>query len=397
LLALLAALCLLVPQGPPDVYVILADDMADTDLDAVDTPHLDALAAGGVRFRRAYTMPNCTPSRASLLLADEVGPGLASPCVAGSEVDFGPWTLPKAFDIVGYDTALFGKWHYGSNAAGPAELTPHLFGFNAWRAGTLGNLSGCGSNAYDDWKRVDDGDTNFTVQHATAAVRDAVTGYTTQAPLFALVSFHAPHAPYHYPPGQPIGSYGNRDQYEAMVRDLDAAVGAIVASLDLTEDWVIFVGDNGTPKDARRPGQLAGQVKHSVYEDGVRVPMIFAGPGLSPGESDALVHIADIGPTLAEALGLEQPWLGGVSFLEVVQDPSHTGYREYVYVDRAEMGPTNPRERAVITERYKLREWGAAQSLYDLEVDPAETVDLAGDPAYAGTLALLQGYLSNHL
>jgi arylsulfatase A-like enzyme len=386
-------LALLLAQMP-NIYVIMADDFAASDMAVVSTPNLDALAAQGVTFTRAYSNPNCTPSRASLLLGDWSDEILLAPCSAGTDVAIDPWTLPKMMDEAGYNTGLFGKWHYGSNAIGYDETTPHLLGFNVWHAGTLGNTAFCGSTDYWDWQRVDDGVVTNSTTYNTYEIRAAFLAWrATSSPGFALVSFNTPHAPFHVPPSQPVVT-GNRPLYEGMVRDMDLTIGVILASINLTQDWVIFIGDNGTPKNARQPGQEAGKVKHSVFKDGVRVPMIFAGPGLPMGETaDALVHLADIGPTIAEALGLDVPvGKGGMSFLDVLGNTSDPGPRSYVYCSRGVLG-TSPRERAVVTVDYKLRELGSVQELYDL---PDEDTDVIDDPTYAAVLATLRGYLANH-
>jgi arylsulfatase A-like enzyme len=397
------------PGGPgssdrPDVYVIIADDLALSDLAVVETPHLDALAARGVSFTRAYANPMCTPSRHSFLFGVWSDARLGDPCEPKQPpFDRGAFTLPKMLDAAGYATALFGKWHLGGNDVAAWELTPHLFGFETWRAGVPSNVVLCGGEDYFEWTRVDDGRKTLSKQYQTEALLEAFLAWRTEpveGPRFAVLSLQTPHAPMHVPPrfsDRPTEDL--RAQYELMVRDMDATVGALLGPgrIDPEEDLVLFFGDNGTPSKASGPGQSGDRVKFSTFEGGIKVPLIVTGPGIAGGATtSALVHVVDVAATVAEVLGLAPPPGDGLSFRYALRDPSAGSERDHVYCSRAGLNRVKPRERAVVTEGFKLRESGELLELYDLARDPGETVDLSTDPGHAAVLAELQELLARH-
>ena len=151
-----------------------------------------------------------------------------------------------------------------------------------------------------------------------------------------------------------------------------------------------MLGDNGTPGSTVRPGQNPNKVKQSTFEDGVRVPLIMAGFGLPAGrEVDQLVHIVDIIPTLADALGIEitSP-LAGSSILPAIF--GHDLPRSWVYCFNG-----SKKEEAIITRRWKLRRSSGTEFLYDLENDPREEMPLdPDDPAMAETVGRLRQVLA---
>lgn len=376
----------------PDVLIVILDDIADSDLDVIPTPSLAALAAEGVRFRRAYSHSWCGPTRDSLLRSLWLGRDHGDACAAptSSSVDFGDLTLAKVFEAQGYSTAYLGKWHGGSNSIGPWPLTANLWGFDETRAlrpvGGACQLPGPPLRV-DDGVTSQDG-TNDSLMQLTALE----TWWTERAgtPRMAIVCLAAPHGPFAYPPasilppGYPTPIPGtNRERYEAEVVGADTVIGDMLELVG-PDAWVIVLGDNGTPgnappappgsTDATRPDQDPDQVKLSCYEDGVRVPLIVRAPGkCSAGlETDALVHVVDLLPTLAEVLGYKtQAPIDGVSFM-----PALVGFagRNFVYTHH---GGTRP-DSALIGERWKLLvDQTGAEMLFDLELDPDEESPLA--------------------
>jgi arylsulfatase A-like enzyme len=408
---MLALLLSLVAQGTPlesprpHIVVVIADDLADSDLDRIPTPTLDRIAARGVRLRRAYANPICTASRESFHLARWSETGFINACKTKTRGDHGAFTIAKMLDAAGYETGLFGKWHIGTNRVADWKLSPHLYGYEVWRAGLPTNVANCGGRDYFQWNRIDDGEITGSREYQTYAVRDAYASWMHEErgpdPRFAVVSFQTPHVPLHLPPlagREDAEALGDRELYELMVRDLDLAVGRVVSLLDLERDWFVFFGDNGTPQPARHPDQDPGKLKYTTFEDGVNVPLIVAGPGIAAGaESDALVHVVDVAATLAEALGLRAPPGDGVSFLDALRDPSHPGVRDHVFSAHGPIRSKDmPRERAVITRTHKLRVDDGVESLFDLAADPREERDLVGDPGQAEILEELRALLARH-
>lgn len=399
-----------------DVVVVILDDVGSTDLAAVAHPNIDQLAARGVTFTHAYSMPYCAPARDSFLRgtydAGDRGEGCGAVprnAFTGSEA-----TIADLLHARGYATGLFGKWHCGPVVGHPWELAPQQLGFDVWRAGIASNIrdKNCHLGSFYDWVRVDDGVTTLETQWVDDAVYQAWLAWwtSTVGPRFSVVSFQGAHEPYETPPGFPAVET-DRERYEQMIAHIDALVGAILRQLG-PEDVVVLFGDNGTPGIGVPSGKRRLSVveppydptrgKATSYQCGVRVPFIVSGGGQpSPGStSDALVQPSDVMATLAELLGI--PWRpigqsgnGSVSFARSIVDPRGPGARSWAFVHH----PLYP-DRAVIESRWKLRETGGlvkageGRELFDLSKDPLELVNLYGLPKVATEQARLEQILA---
>jgi len=391
-------------QSPPNLLFVVLDDIAEADMPHLATPQLDWLAQQGVSFRRAYSMPVCSPTRYCMMFGRYRNTSSGDACGSPNDITPAPseYSLPKALKGLGYSTGLFGKWHVGPNELGPWQLTPNLHGFDAWRAGSPGNVSHCGGSNYEDWIRVDDGAVNLSNDYHTLAVRDAWMDWwmSTPEPRFAYVGFQAPHVPLHVPPSEllPPGyptPVSQRERYEAMVTALDTVLGQLLDVVDLSNTFVFVIGDNGTPPEGMRADQVAGRVKGSTFEDGIRVPLLVAGPEVGGFESEALVHAVDVMATLVELAGSRIPRSvprDSISFADSLFDHDARA-RHFVFSDwNPPPGDVQPpgggpfRDRCLITSRYKLRRYGANEALYDLESDPLEIAPLDLDDPVLGPL-----------
>jgi len=409
--ALLLAAPAVAGSERPGIFVFVLDDVADSDVDAIATPHIDALAERGVRFRRAYAMPKCSQTRHALLFSEYFAGDHDSSCVSGGDRNVPPNqpSLAGMLRVGGWETALFGKWHLGSTALGPWEITPQLFGFEHWRAGLFVNVKNCGGTSYTDWLRIDDGVAARTTQYTLDAIHEAFSGWVAAPPdgarpRFAVVAFQTAHLPWVVPPEHLLppdyvapAEPTRRELFEAGVMAVDHVLGDMFARLG-PDDWIVVIGDNGTPRLARRPDQEPDRVKGSVFEDGIRVPFLVAGPGVAAGaETDALVHVADILPTLVEVAGIDLPQghrFDGVSFLPTLTDPDAAS-RSWTYsaVDPNKLTPL--REEAVVEPRWKLRVVDRErEELYDLAADPRERSPLTPDRAPADVVARLRAELA---
>ena len=398
---------LLLPVAPPaerpDVVVFVIDDVADSDIDAIPTPNLDRLAAEGVRFRRAYSHAWCAPTRDSLMRSTWLGRfhgGACGPVDEGT-LDFGEFNLAKLFEGQGYHGVHLGKWHLGTNAIGPWEMTAHLMGFDNVRAGFP--IGDCADVARG-WLRLDDGVTRTSTADVTISLRDAFSQWwdSLEGPRFAMVNLLAAHQPFAFPPRsilpprypRPLDPT-NREAYEAEVVSVDFVIGQLLPALG-PDTWIVFMGDNGTPgadpgqplrqTDATRNDQDPTRVKLTCYEDGVRVPLIIRGPGVAKGtESHDLVHVVDLLPTFAEILGtpMRVP-VDGVSFAPVLFGGA--GARDFVFVH----SPPR-RDNAIIQRRWKLlTNVKGQEELYDLQNDPREQHPLPPVGLVANRLRLLR-------
>lgn len=347
----------------PNVVFILADDLGYADLGCTgsvyyETPHIDALAAQGVRFTSAYTNgPNCAPTRAALMSGRQypnnpvytVGSG-----ARGSEAhrklipvenhetlptDF--VTLAEAFQSAGYRTCHIGKWHLGDpGKAGPGEQ-----GFDV---NIAGNHSGSPQGGYFSPyrnKQLEDGEKG---EYLTDRLGDEAAKFieaNKDRPFFLYLPHYAVHTPIQAKDdlkqkyAKKEGSQGQDNAaYAAMIESLDDSVGKITAALDrldLTKKTiVIFYSDNG---GLGGYGAKASNITHNfplrggkgmLYEGGIRVPLIVRHPGLAPAGTKCDVPVVgiDFYPTLLKLCGVEQPAgvaLDGESFTPLLKDPAN--------------------------------------------------------------------------
>ena len=122
------------------------------------------------------------------------------------------------------------------------------------------------------------------------------------------------------------------------------------------------------------------------------MPCFVLGPGVVPGESDALVQVTDIFATVMELTGEGTQPQDSVSFADVLFDPGHPGHRGFLYAEKFDDqdGPMVDLEFALRNQRYKWLNGEEGEYLFDLETDPFELTNLISNPAYQGILARLQ-------
>ena len=415
------AACLLLAGGcaepaPGNVLLLVADDLGTDKVAAygehprpAPTPNIDALARRGVLFRNAYSAPVCSPSRAAMLTGRYprrygMGARLESRRTP-YELPLAETTLPELLDAggTGYDHAAVGKWHLSSHDSPSSLRHPVLSGFGGY-AGSLANLKVASTRpgrprGYHFWEKIEDGRARFTETYATTdTVDDALDRIRAmREPWFLWVAFNAAHAPWDAPPAA-LHSRGSletpADRYDAIVEALDREIARLLRGLGeetLARTTVIFVGDNGTPVSGKRPPANQRHRKGTLYEAGVRVPLVVAGPPVAqPGsESEALVHLVDVFPTVAALAGLDpedlrdaadRPLrLDGQALQPYLADPGLPPRREFVYQDHFRpngAGPYEIEERMLRDARYKLLVTSEGEELYDLRNDPTETRNL---------------------
>lgn len=422
---------------PTNVIVIVLDDWG-VDMftrmgvhpDGPPTPTLDALADAGVLFRRFYSSPTCSPTRAQVLTGRHgFRTGLGSPVANWQPepaLDFGEVTLPEVFAAAAsapIDSSAIGKWHLGSVSVGGADH-PNLQGF-PWFAGTLGNLFA--GNTYTNYVKVTNGVSQTSTTYATSEqVDDAAARIAVMPqPWFLYLAFNAPHKPFHVPtPG--LHTYtlsGDPDltpneHYKAAVQAIDTELGRLFASMSpavLSNTTIFVLGDNGTPNEAVTPPSVGGQAKGTLYEGGVNVPLIVAGKHVEqPGRvSDELLLAVDLFPTVAELFGVD--WRAGIgdnrpvdglSFTALLGDAAAPGPREYVFAERFAPngpGPHSSEGWMVRDQRWKLvRRAGQADLFFDMlglvrEGAPLDlgALDVEQQAAYAALDAELAAILGS--
>jgi len=359
----------------PNVVILLTDDQGTLDANCFGskdliTPHMDKLAATGIRFTQAYAHAVCCPARAALFTGrhpqrggvvnwtqgDRHGSDSQNLHMASEEV-----TLAETMKSAGYRTALFGKWHLGAEIGhGPLDQ-----GFETY----FGHLGGFidnyrhfflhGKGYHDLW------DGNQEIFRAEQYYPDFLTDCAVQyiednkaGPFFITVAFNLPHYPEQ--PGEKFkDAYADmpmpRQSYARVISTVDEHIGRILRKLEQTgvrdNTIVIFMSDNGhsTENNAGiavdnhasgyprghyylahggggNTGKWIGQ-KGSFLEGGIRVPAMISYPAKLPqGEvRDQIVTIMDWFPTVLELCGIKPQSnaskLDGRSLTPVIADP----------------------------------------------------------------------------
>lgn len=285
------------PPSPPNVVVILADDLGWGDLSSygsttIKTPNLDRLASEGIRFTQFYANPVCAPSRAALMTGRwPVRAGV--PWNPPTRLNPGEITVADALHGLGYRTAMVGKWHLGWETA---DFPTH-HGFDSYYGQIANEDQDAGTFFRGDQPTTDPADVvpapALTARYTQEAV-SLIRAHKSER-FFLYLAYRDPHLPL----------YG---AYEEVVATLDANIGAVVQALKDNgidrDTLVVFMSDNGPPEGVGSTGPLSGR-KGGVGEGSVRVPAIAWWPRRIPGGrvNDQPVANLDVFPTLVALAG----------------------------------------------------------------------------------------------
>jgi arylsulfatase A-like enzyme len=383
----------------PNVLLILLDDLGYADLGCqgspdIRTPHIDALAASGVRFTAGYVPVSvCGPSRASLLTGKYSAEfGLPGNRQAEIGIPHEHTTIAEHLQRIGYETHLIGKWHLGHTD----DQTPMARGFDSF-LGLLGGSShffpfSPGGNKWNSDRdktpmqgtrdilehyRIVDLDRS-TIQHNGRELgvgdfppdtyltdlfsEEAIRFIQKErdVPFFLFLSHTAPHgpimAPDHYLERNMHIEDPRRRILAGMMTAVDDGVGRIIQTLNdqgmMDNTLIIFLSDNGGPTriNASLNTPFRG-VKGDVFEGGVRVPYIVSWPGVIPAATviDEPVSSLDLYPTILARAGIKpEEDLPGVDLIPWLMDLNRSpGLHEKLYFWRANA-------RAIRMGDYKL-------------------------------------------
>ncbi|MEM0895853.1 MAG: sulfatase-like hydrolase/transferase [Verrucomicrobiota bacterium] len=417
------------PSTDPNILFLIVDDWG-IDRSPIDNtlnvplpnmPNLQSLAAGGLRFSRAYVTPVCSPTRAAIMTgrhAHQTGvwvPGNAG--AFSNTID--EFTLPEAFTAAGSDYSMgsMGKWHLGGGDTGYDTR-------GGWDE--FYGITGGGVPDYLAWNKNSNGTVAATTTYSTTdQVNEALAFInreeTAGNPWFCWVAFNAPHDPFHDPPAglAPAGGYSaqapgenaNRWNYRKMCEALDTEIGRLLVGVDQSKTNIILIGDNGTPNQVVQApfgpegaGQAAN-AKGDLYNGGIHVPMVYNGPlldiGLIGTTTDTLVHAVDLYSTMLEMGGIDVSTVAGIpqttldqshSIIPILQDNDTT--------DRCvitEGGEGAARGRAIMVDDYpdyKMIIFGDPEDLF--ETPMIEFYNIASDfneqsPLYNGVVTATPG------
>ena len=388
----------------PHIVLVMADDMGWGQTGyrghpVLKTPHLDAMAAAGLRFDRFYAgAPNCSPTRATVMTGrtnDRGGVENHGYALRRQEK-----TIAQALRAAGYATAHFGKWHLngfsgpGAPILGTDAHSPGAFGFEEWLSAT---------NFFDrdpvlsrkgKWEEFRGDSSEIVVAEALKHLEHV---RPSGRPTFTVIWYGSPHSPM-------IAAEEDMRGFEGMERNsrnhhgelvaMDRSIGALRAGLrrlgiaDNTLLW--FCSDNGGLPEIRpgTVGELRG-FKGSLYEGGLRVPGIVEWPAVitKPRVTSYPAGTFDIFPTIAEITGLPATALltpvDGISIRPLFTADLHERPKP--------MGFRHTRRAALIGNRYKILAPNINQpkfEVYDLQTDPREEKDLASSqPELAARLS----------
>lgn len=183
-----------------------------------------------------------------------------------------------------------------------------------------------------------------------------------------------------------------RDKHPALqanIQSLDTEIGRLLKEVDLKKTVVIFVGDNGVPPPVTDVGQKIRGSKGSVYEGGVRVPLVIAGAGVTRrGREDDLFVASDLYATVLNLTGAAVSQVGdSYSVKPLLGDEAGTSGRTHSY---SESGRDQNHQYALRDARFKLVKNSSGRALYDLATDPEETQNLYTSAAHAAVRANLE-------
>lgn len=422
--------------GAPNIVFILVDDLGWSDVGCYnpsttyETPHVDQLAAQGMRFTDFYAAgPVCSPTRASILTGKyPVRTGITTyllsptrdPQNVKHHLALNEKTIAEAFKQYGYRTGYFGKWHLGYSR----EHWAAQQGFDVAKGGM--DLPWAWKLAHPDRPVPpldrSKGHTRFFSPHHLTFMEDGPEGeYLTERltdetirfiernqdrPFFAFLSFHTVHTPLQAKE-EVVHKYENKmkalgldrrretnarfkqcqnnPNYAAMVQHMDENIGRLIArikELDLEQNTiVVFTSDNGGKGSVTSNLPLKG-AKHDLNEGGIRVPLIVKWPGrIRAGTRCEFPLISnDFYPTLLDLADYPMApdqHQDGISFKNILLGRCDRLERDALYWHY----PHSRHEGAVRKGDYKLIYFYKSNKteLYNLREDISEAHDLSGD------------------
>lgn len=379
----------------PNIIIILADDLGYGDTSVYDgwikTPQLERMASQGLKFTDFHSNSSvCSPTRAAFLtgryqqrvgIIDVIASHLDTPGLEATEL-----TIPRLMKQYGYRTALFGKWHLGSEP----RQNPIHHGFDEF----VGYLEGATDyHNHKDWynglnrENIKDYSTYLITDHAVRFIEENKSG-----PFFLYVAHQAPHLPFQTPadtmdnrPKEPLSSKEMwdpnriRPKYKIMVEEMDKGIGQILDTLERAgisrDTFVFFFSDNGAILSGGSNQPFRGG-KFSHYEGGHRVPAIAWWPGqIAAGTTtDATTMGMDLFPTIMDFASIPIPperKLDGTSMKDLLLHQADFPNRQLYWGYEPKLGT------AMRDGNWKMIVSSKKYELYNLATDISESKNLA--------------------
>ncbi len=424
----------------PNIIIINSDDMGWNDLACYgntihETPHIDAFAKESVRFTDFYAAaPVCTPTRASIMTGKYparlhmtvwsenargehgiINGKKLIPGEAIADLPLDEITIAEVLKKQGYHTIHIGKWHLGES-----EYYPETQGFDinigggSWGCPAtffypytgpfsggqryipgLGRLGSEKNNYFKN--RENEYLTDRLTEEAISIIQDAVS---TDKPFFLNLNYYAVHTPIEAPNSiveyyqDKISKTGKKlnPVYAAMVHKVDQNVGRILKAIEnlgiYNNTIVVFTSDNGGFIFTDKGEKIADNFplrsgKGSLYEGGIRIPLIVRYPGITPKGANCNIPVIsnDFFPTFCEIAGIDTKLFvtDGMSLLPVLQNPKVDLPRESLFWHYPHYYLTTTPVSAVRCGDWKLLKYyeNSTVELYNLKDDIAEKINLA--------------------
>ncbi|MCC5938384.1 MAG: sulfatase [Lunatimonas sp.] len=431
-------------EKKPNFVFILVDDLGWADIGAnwgetfYETPHIDALAARGVRFSQAYAAhPVCSPTRAALMTGKHPNrvnitdwiPGfdrdadsrpIETPAIS-HKLALEEVTLAEKFQEGGYHTYFVGKWHLGEEETYWPESQGFDVNIGGWSVGAPQLKPGTANGYFSPYgnPRLKDGPegeylTDRLTEESVRLMREAgdkpfllyLSYYTVHTPIQAVPRHHdrfqqklaeqsqVPEEDRYQPEGVDGITRLIQDNtgYASMVAAMDENIGRIMGALKelgLEENtWVIFTSDNGGLSTLFSEGAPTANGplragKGWCYEGGIRVPLLVYGPGLTgPGRVvDEPVVSMDYFTTMLSLAGIPHEAHDGNSLVPLlVKNAGGNWEREELFWHYPHYHGSAWRPGSALRKgKWKLIYYYESESreLFDLEADPRESTDLS--------------------
>ncbi len=394
---------------PPNILFLMVDDLGKEWVSAygaedIQTPHIDQLAAEGIRFENVYCMPQCTPTRVTLLTGQyPFRHGWVNHWDVprwGGGAHFDPRVNPSLglyMKEAGYKTAIAGKWQINDFRVEPDAMTKHGFDDYCMWTGYETGIPASAERYYNPYIFTKSGSKTYEEAFGPDVFVNFLIDFifanadTSWFVYFPMVLTHGPLV------DTPIEMADNNlGKHKAMVRYTDKITGQLIQALEATDqrDKTLFIWttDNGTARGIQgtRLGQQVNGGKAKYTENGICVPFMVSAPGLieSGQVSDALIDFTDMLPTFLDIANQGMPdqyTFDGQSFKSALYNSLPDESRDWImamgggnFARLTHKGVQNQyryRDRVIRNKRYKLYVGsdGLPEAFFDLQENPLES------------------------
>lgn len=394
----------------PNILLVIADDFG---VDPVPRysfgetkavmPTLERLMDSGIRFTNVWTNPICSPTRAAILTGKYgFRTGVLNAEEAG-RINVNEKTLHSKLNELTdspYSTSIIGKWHL---SASNTPNRPQEMG-----VGYYAGLYTGGVNDYNSWPLNVNGETSPENNYITTKLTDLAIQWIGEQknPWFCWLAYTAPHSPFHLPPAHMHNQFSLSENsasieanplpyYLAMAESMDYEINRLLTALSdevYQNTIIVFIGDNGTPRQVVQPPYNRNQAKGSLYQGGIHVPLVISGPAVSRinAVDNSLITNVDLHNTILEIAGLEPDAdIDSQSFYSLLTN-ENTGQREFNYTEvlneranRSGFTIANATHKLIVFDN-------GTRAYYNLQADPAEQQNLFESTLSAEAATVLQ-------